>query len=81
MILSYFREIKYNMKVTDQKAYVTKCDPGGHISECSHSLHTPLSDCTYNLILRDHEKKERREKKEKRKKNFLHFLLGRLWDS
>ena len=33
MILSYFREIKYNMKVLSQKAKCDQSDPGGHISE------------------------------------------------
>ncbi len=33
MISSYFREIKYNMKVLSQKAKCDQSDPGGHISE------------------------------------------------
>ena len=33
MISSYFREIKYNMKVISQKAKCDQSDPGGHISE------------------------------------------------
>ena len=38
MILSYFREIKYNMKVLSQKAKCDQSDPGGHISENPHPL-------------------------------------------
>ena len=59
MISSYFREIKYNMKVLSQKAKCDQCDPGGHISENSRPLHTPSSDCIYDL-----KGKEKREKKE-----------------
>jgi len=63
MISSYFREIKYNMKVLSQKAKCDPSDPGGHISENPRPLHTPSSDCVYDL----------KEKEKERKKSLKNF--------